>query len=112
MNNRVYKSSRRNQHRRYRIKSPRRFITFLVIMICVLIGSAGFASGSFVSTASTADEYTQYTVQSGDTLWDIADQISGNKEDPRAVVHAICSMNDLNAEDLRPGMVLTVPADL
>ncbi|MCW2583566.1 MAG: Peptidoglycan-binding lysin domain protein [Klenkia sp.] len=47
-------------------------------------------------------------VAPGDTLWSIAGTIAPDS-DPRAVVHALRAMNDLDGVDLVPGQVLQVP---
>ena len=110
----TYEKRRRSTTRtrvRVRVKSRIRFITFLVLVIGLFAGTIGFATGLNDSTASVTSDYTSYTVVSGDTLWDIADQISCGSTDTRKVVHAICRLNDIQAEELQPGMVLTIPAD-
>jgi Tfp pilus assembly protein FimV len=47
-------------------------------------------------------------VQSGDTLWSLAQQLAP-EEDPRAVVDAVVDLNGLQDADLVPGMVLQLP---
>ena len=101
----------RTTNRRYRVKSKFRFITFLIITFGLMVGAFGFATGANVSTASTTDDYMTYTVEYGDTLWDIAGNVS-NDTDPRKVVYVICQTNQIDPEDLQPGMVLNIPTEL
>ena len=97
---------------RFRVKSKPRFITFLVIMTFMIIGGIGFAAGSFDSTASTVDEYTTYTVGYGDTLWSIADEYKSDRTDVRKAIFVISDINGISAEELQPGMELTIPVGL
>jgi LysM repeat protein len=48
-------------------------------------------------------------VQSGDTLWSIADTVAGPGDDVRAVVDEIQRVNGLRTADLVPGQVLRLP---
>ena len=107
-------NSRRNRKPviRVRVKSRVRFITFLVLMFGLMVGIFGFVTGINNTTASVTDDYISYTVSAGDTLWDIAERLNSSDTDTRKVIYAICQLNDIQAGDLQPGMVLSVPADL
>lgn len=100
------------RNRKYRIKSKSRFITFVVIVAFMIIGGIGFATGSHESTAQAADDFTTYTVGYGDTLWSIADEYRNDRTDVRKAIFVISDINDIRAEDLQPGMELTIPVDL
>lgn len=102
----------KNTRKRYRIKSKFRFITFLIIVICLITGAFGFMTGMSESTAIVTEDFTSYTVGYGDTLWDIANEVNYHNTDTRKIVHAICQINDIGAGDLQPGMVLTIPMDM
>lgn len=52
---------------------------------------------------------TSYTVEYGDTLWEIATEHYPPSEDPRARVEAIRLQNDLDGYVIRPGMYLELP---
>lgn len=49
------------------------------------------------------------TVNSGDTLWDIADRHAEKKEDIREVVFRIVQVNSLQNKYIYPGQVLKIP---
>ena len=104
--------TRRRTVTRTRVKSRTRFITFLIIVIGLIVGALGFVTGMNDSTASETDDYISYTVESGDTLWAIADSVNTTNTDTRKIVHAICLINDIQADDLQPGMILTLPAEM
>ncbi|WP_042500274.1 LysM peptidoglycan-binding domain-containing protein [Thermaerobacter marianensis] len=51
-------------------------------------------------------------VRPGDTLWEVAQRYGRTDRDPRDVVAAIMEASGLSTAQLRPGMVLVVPAAL
>lgn len=96
---------------RVRVKSRFRFIAFLIIVIGLTMGTLGFITGMNDSTASVVTDYTTYTAGAGDTIWSIAEHMNYDNIDTRQAVYTICQLNDLQPEELQPGMVLTVPAE-
>jgi LysM repeat protein len=48
-------------------------------------------------------------VERGDTVWSIADRLTGPDQDVRAVVDAIEVLNDLEGAVVVPGQVLRLP---
>ncbi|MGY1696773.1 LysM peptidoglycan-binding domain-containing protein [Geodermatophilus sp. SYSU D00814] len=48
-------------------------------------------------------------VEPGDTVWSIADEVAGDGQDVRAVVHAIEALNDLEGSAVVAGQVLRLP---
>ncbi len=48
-------------------------------------------------------------VEQGDTVWSVADRVTGPDEDVRAVVDAIEALNDLEGSVVVPGQVLRLP---
>lgn len=104
----------RNRHtnKKYRVKSKFRFITFIVVMLGLTIAGFGIISGLDASTAITVSEYTTVQIESGDTLWDIAQEHMDDGTDPRRAVYEICRVNDIDAGDIIPGMILSIPVNL
>lgn len=102
----------RRTRTRTRIKSNTRFIAFLIIVIGLAVGAFGFVTGINDTTASVTTDYTEYTVGTGDTLWDIANTVNHKGSDTRKIVHVICQLNDIRADAIQPGMVLTIPTDM
>lgn len=51
----------------------------------------------------------EYVVDSGDTLWGIAQRHVESSLDPRAVVLTIQNLNGLNGAVIHPGQVLLLP---
>lgn len=102
----------KNTRKRYRIKSKFRFITSMIVMIGLLVGGINLISGMDKSFALTQPQYTEVEVCYGDTLWDIANTYKSDDTDTRRAVFEICKVNDIEASDLTPGMVISVPQDL
>jgi LysM repeat protein len=84
------------------------------VVVGVLVGLAGLLSGPVanavgVGGAAGADASHTYVVRPGDTLWSIATR-SAPASDPRLVVAAIASANDVNPGALVPGQQLSIPS--
>lgn len=100
------------RRKKYRITSKFRFITSMIIMIGLCIAGFTAVTGLNTSVALTKQTYTQVQVSSGDTLWTIANAYKDENTDTRKAVYEICQVNDIEASDLHPGMVLEIPEDL
>ena len=98
--------------KKYRIKSKFRFITSMIIMIGLLVGGISLITGMNKSFALTQPHFTEVEICYGDTLWDIANTYKSYDTDTRRAVYEICKVNDIEASDLEPGMVIRVPEKL
>ena len=80
----------------------RRFGALLAVsaVVYILYANAGADAGTTP---------VSYTVEYGDTLWEVATGHYPSSEDPRAVIEAIRQVNDLEGYGLRPGMRLELP---
>jgi nucleoid-associated protein YgaU len=66
----------------------------------------------FLYAGAGADAGTaplSYTVEHGDTLWEVATEHYPSSEDPRATIEAIRQENGLEGYGLRAGMRLELP---
>lgn len=95
----------------YRIKSRARFMLFLALTIIICVMSLNALLGVDDASSMTKQEYIQVQVQSGDTLWNIAEQHMNDNLDIRKAVHMLCRINDISAEQLQPGQILMVPVN-
>ena len=77
-------------------------ISTIVVVMALLLLSTGEASG--------AEQAVPYTVESGDTLWEIADARTPAGHDVRATVVEIRQLNGLASSLITPGQLLIVPA--
>lgn len=107
------RNAMRRNHRKYRIKSPFRFVTFLVIVAGLIVGVFGYVTGFDVSTAlaKPSDQITVKVV-SGDTLWDIAYEFKSSDKDVRKAVYEICQANNIEDGHIEDGMILEIPQSL
>ena len=83
----------------------------VVLILLALIATA--ASAVLFTTASRASDDPStpaptVTVESGDTLWEIATAVLPQK-DGREAVAELRQINHLDGYDLQPGQVLTLP---
>jgi LysM repeat protein len=76
-------------------------ISTIVVVVALLLLATGEANG--------AEPVVPYTVEAGDTLWDIAAQRTQPGADVRATVLEISQLNDLHSSLIVPGQVLVVP---
>ena len=74
----------------------------------VSLVAAAIVFGVFMVTSGGAATVGDVTVQSGDTLWSIAQQADPNA-DPRAVIEQIRQLNGLDGDVVAAGAVLKVP---
>ncbi len=101
-----------NTKRTYRISNKFRFITFLtVFMLIAAFGiSAAFGFGS--AAGSDVRNYKTVQVQSGDTLWSLAQQYGPQNVDCRRVIFEIQQINNVSASTLQAGQYISIPETL
>ncbi len=80
---------------------------FLVAILAVM--SISSLTGTLVSDAMEVQQFTEYTVMGGDTLWSIAKIIRQPSQDVRAVIHQITELNQLDSTTIQPGQLLKLP---
>ncbi len=88
------------------LTAPTRFlviISTIVVALALLLASSVLAAGP-------EPETVDYTVRSGDTLWNIAAEVVVDG-DIRDVVAQIRHINDLDSSLIQPGQVLELPVD-
>ena len=101
-----------HRKRKYRVKSKLRFIVSIVMMLGLIIGGCTMLMGFNTSTALTKPQYVQVEIAYGDTLWNIAGTYKSEHTDVRKAIYEICKINEIEADDLAPGMILSIPKEL
>jgi hypothetical protein len=83
-----------------------------VFLLALGLGLAGMLGNQVASagTAAPGVPVETYTVQSGETLWDIAVTLAGPGEDVRDVVDRLVALNDLPGAGLVAGQQILLPA--
>lgn len=90
-----------------------RLVFILVAFLILFIGLAfahTFAS-SEESTPAIADEIV-ISVDSGDTLWELAAEYKKDNMDTREAVHVLIKRNGLSSSSLHTGQELILPAKM
>ena len=95
--------------KRYRVVSKFRFTMFMVIMILCIMTVAGTLLGFNTVNSASMNQYNLVSVESGDTLWNIACEYGPDDMDVRQVVHDICDVNEISADELVAGSKIIVP---
>lgn len=93
--------------KRLRIVNKFRFTTF---MVCVFLFIFTVIS-TILNTVESAEipQYTHVCVQSGDTLWALANEYGDENVDKRKIIYEISMLNNLNNNYIYPGQVLKIP---
>jgi len=91
----------------YRLTNPRRLFRGLAILALAASFSMASISGSFAGSQE-AGELEFVTVQSGDSLWSLADVYAPN-DDPRDWIAEVVLLNALETADLTPGQQIALP---
>ena len=104
----AFPSPRRRMH-----LTRRGRVVFTTLAAVPLVAGAlvfGLNSGGAAAGSSGAGSMFDYvTVQSGESLWQLAETIAPNA-DPRDVIADIVSLNQLGSTDIEPGQRLAIPA--
>lgn len=95
--------------KKYRIKSKIRFTLFMTFAILIVFSVSGTIIGAFNAESLTKPVYSEINVQSGDTLWNLAQEFGPDSKDIRVVVHEICKINDITADSIHPGQKILIP---
>ena len=105
-------ASRTQTPRQAPVHVTRRGRAALILAVALLLFGAfslGRAASQASTTSATGPALQQLTVQPGDTLWEVARELSP-EAGPRVVVEVLQSVNGLSGAHLRVGQQLVLPA--
>lgn len=94
--------------RTLKVKSRVRFTAFVLIMLFAVTGIFNTMLGLNDALGLTKSEYIEVSVDSGDTLWTIAEQYMPSDMDIRKAVYIIKNVNDIDNQ-LQPGQTVLIP---
>ena len=87
----------------------RGFDAFLFLLVVLLATATGTVAGSDRASALSDSAYTEVLIEAGDTLWDLARTYGPAGEDTREVVYTICTLNEIDADEIQPGQTILIP---
>lgn len=96
-------------NKKYRITSKFRFTLFVAAVLLCIFTVFSTLTGFNTVSSSSIDQYYQVSVESGDTLWEIASEYGPENADVRKIVREICSINEITADSLEAGQKIIVP---
>lgn len=92
-------------------KRGRVVLTLLITVPLVIAALFALVNGGGAAASNSAGSTLQYvTVQSGETLWQLAGEIAPSA-DPREVASDIVHLNNLSSSDIQAGERLAIPAE-
>ncbi len=91
----------------YRLTNPRRLFRGIAVLALAASFTMASISGS-VAGSQEPGELEYVTVQSGDSLWSLADSYAPN-QDPRDWIAEVVLLNALSSVDLTPGQQIALP---
>ena len=100
--------------KRIHVVSKTRFTIFVMIVMLLITGLTMSLLGQTTASAASASRIRTYdvvTVQSGDTLWSIAERHTESGQDVRKMIYTIKALNDLDSTgEIAAGQELMIPA--
>lgn len=96
---------------RLRITARGRAVLLGIVATPLVIAALVFglnAGGAAANLDPASDTFTYVTVESGQSLWDLAADIAPGV-DPREFAAEVASLNQLETAELQPGQQLAIP---
>ncbi|WP_442786483.1 LysM peptidoglycan-binding domain-containing protein [Leifsonia sp. AG29] len=97
---------------RLRLTRRGRAVVSALVALPLIVGALVFAlngGGAIASGEQTHASFHYVTVQSGDSLWSVAERVAPSA-DPRDVIADLVSLNGLQSAVVTPGQQLAIPA--
>lgn len=85
-------------------------VGLVTIVIAIIVGMFTFGvTGANASTTSGANDFTYVSIQSGQSLWQLAEQLDP-QADPRDLIAEIVQLNALPSSSVEVGQRIALPA--
>ena len=114
-NNKISEKANESLKRREAVVRRQKMIVMFLIMIIISLGiilgtSVNALASSKADVASYYKYYTSIKIESGDTLWEIADEYIGNFDITKAeYIDEICRVNKIAEDEIHAGDYIVVP---
>ncbi|WP_352417892.1 LysM peptidoglycan-binding domain-containing protein [Proteiniborus sp.] len=92
-----------------RVANKKRFTIFLSIVFVVTVLIINNVAKINLAYSSDLRSFSEITIVSGDTLWDIAKRNNPYNQDVRKVVHEIMKINNMKTAEIKAGRVIKIP---
>lgn len=90
-------------------QAARKFFRSAVIVAIAATSVFGFVSTAAANnSASKSADFQYITVESGQTLWDLAEQVAP-ESNPQDWMQDVVNLNGLTSTDLKPGQRIALP---
>ena len=100
---------RKTIKKRNRIYSKTRFCIFIITVFLLTFLAIGLLVNLESASGKQDTEYKIVKIQSGDTLWGIAQTYTPDGMDIRDYIYAICDANEMNSKTVFPEQDLILP---
>lgn len=103
---------KRNSRRQREAAQKRIAVLFCAIIAVVMICSITFGTinAQAAPSKTTNKYYTSIQIESGDTLWAIADEyITDDYTDMNEYIREVCSINHISEDEIHAGQYIVVP---
>jgi nucleoid-associated protein YgaU len=89
--------------------SIRRFAVLLLIVAALSFLAGSALVGKPAVRAAEPLTYVEVEIRDGDTLWQIAAEYKGERQDIRRLIYDICRINNIEAGSIQAGRMILVP---
>ena len=94
--------------RKYKLTNKKRFIIIVCVLVSVIISTTILITKR--PEGKSEEIYNEIIIKYGDTLWDIAVEISDGSIDVRKMVSEIRKINNMETSDLHIGQLVKIPS--
>lgn len=97
--------------RKYVIVNKKRFYTFIILSLLLLMVLFTFIVSTTKSHSQNEQIYNEYRVGKGDTLWKISKYYSDDNKDIRQFIYEIQKINQMETSAIYEGDIIKIPVN-